>query len=139
MFPDPRDACSDAQRVGLWLLRAGVAAGLLCLAAGGRAAASESVEPSDAAAQLLLALLVCQPARGLHHRLHQLWGHPRLNQGNLYLEWRVAQPQQGLSTLHQLGLGAVRQRAGQLCGRGWCGRGWGLGQRRSMNVFRGRR
>jgi hypothetical protein len=52
VFPD---AIDDARRVGVWLLRAGLAAGLLFLAAGGRARASDSVEPSDAATQLLLA------------------------------------------------------------------------------------
>lgn len=55
MFPDARDGEPVAFRVGLWLLRAGIAAGLLCLAAGGRAHASDSFESSDAAAQLLLA------------------------------------------------------------------------------------
>ena len=54
MFPES-DAADDALRVGLWLLRAGLAAGLLFLAAGGRALASDSLEPSDAATQLLLA------------------------------------------------------------------------------------
>lgn len=56
MFPEANgDATDDALRVGLWLLRAGVAAGLLFLAAGGRAHASDSTEPSDAATELLLA------------------------------------------------------------------------------------
>jgi hypothetical protein len=54
VFPDFNHATEDAERVGLWLMRAGIAAGLLFLAAGGRAWASDSLD-SDAAAQLLLA------------------------------------------------------------------------------------
>lgn len=55
MFPEARDTTHDALRVGLWLMRAGIAAGLLCLAAGGRAHASDSLDSPDAATQLLLA------------------------------------------------------------------------------------
>jgi hypothetical protein len=53
--PEIRDTTDDALRVGLWLVRAGVAAGLLCLAIAGRARASESLDSSDAATALLLA------------------------------------------------------------------------------------
>jgi len=55
VFPDARQTAPDAVRVGLWLLRAGIAAGLLCLAAGGRAHASDSFESEDPATRLLLA------------------------------------------------------------------------------------
>jgi tetratricopeptide (TPR) repeat protein len=50
-----RDA--DAIRVGQWLIRAILAAGLLCLIAGGRARAADSapLAPEDVATQLLLA------------------------------------------------------------------------------------
>lgn len=50
-FLDPRDARGDALRVGAWLLRAALAAGLICLAAGGRARAGDG---ADEATRLLL-------------------------------------------------------------------------------------
>jgi hypothetical protein len=50
VFPD-----GDAIRLGQQLIRALIAAGLLCLALGGRALAGDSLAPGDQAAQLLLA------------------------------------------------------------------------------------
>ena len=55
MFLEERDTMDGALRVGLWLLRVGVAAGLLFLATGGRARAGDLLGSSDAATQLLLA------------------------------------------------------------------------------------